>query len=879
MLLERDPSLEALSAHLREARTRGGRIVMVAGEAGVGKTSLVRAFAATSGVTAYEGACDALSTPRPLGPLVDIAPHIGGSTANLLTSGAPAADIFRSFLETLSARPGPGIVVFEDVHWADDATLDLFRYLGRRIAGTAALVVATYRDDEVRGAHPLRVAMGDLATSAAVHRMWVAPLSVGAVGQLAREMCGDRPIDAGSLHGRTGGNPFFVTEVLAVGATGANGDAVPPTVTDAVLARTARLPSDARALLESASVIGAPAAPSLLARVSTREVPDRAAARCAIETLLDAGFLREDPDGLVFRHELARAAIERDLAPGRRQQLHARVLAVLRTAPVAPGIMARLAHHAEAAADTDAVLRFAPAAAARASAVRGHREAAAQYERALRFAERLEPLERAELLEAWSYECWLTNRIADAMEGRREAADIRRAGGDRRRQADDLVWLSQMLRGSGRAAEAEAAGAAAVDALRGLPPGRELAWAYSNLATHRMQDERTEEAIEWAQRAIDLATEVGDVRTLVTALASLGGALAKAGRGGRQELERSRDLAMEAGLDAEAARAHVNLYAAVEAERHYDGTDLRYADALEFLTERDLDTWVVFLHALRCVTLLHVGRWDEGADLAAFVMANDPPEDTAWIALAVLGAIRSRRGHADAPEALDAALAAAEPFGGVTASGWVRVLRAEAAWLRGDREAAREEAAAGWATLAPDTHPWAAGELAAWMWRTGDMPAMPAGLRFARPYELTMAGDAEAASVEWNRMGCPFDGALALSDSAAEAAQRGALASFASLGAGAAAAMMRRKLRAAGARMVAVGPRAPARGNPFGLTARELEVMKLVAEGFEDREIAERLVLSPRTVSHHVSNVLAKVGSRNRREAARVFRAATEGGT
>jgi predicted ATPase len=106
MLLERDASLEALSAHLREARTRGGRIVMVAGEAGVGKTSLVREFAAASGVIVYEGACDALSTPRPLGPLVDIAPHIGGGTADLLTSGAPAADVFRSFLETLSVRPG-----------------------------------------------------------------------------------------------------------------------------------------------------------------------------------------------------------------------------------------------------------------------------------------------------------------------------------------------------------------------------------------------------------------------------------------------------------------------------------------------------------------------------------------------------------------------------------------------------------------------------------------------------------------------------------------------------------------------------------------------------------------------------------------------------
>ncbi len=872
-LLEREPVLEAIAGLYREAADGGGRLALIAGEAGVGKSAVVREASAQAAAhgRVLAGFCDPLTTPRPLGPLLDVAAALGGPLQDVLTAGGPRDQAFAILLEDLASSARPTLLVLEDLHWADEATLDLVRYLGRRVGSTRALLLATYRDDEVRGNHPLRVAMGDLATSPDLRRLWIAPLSVDAVRALAERASTNRTVDAVALHRITGGNAFFVTSVLAAGT-----DGVPATVADAVLARASRLPPEASATLEAAAVIGVAVDLDLLAQVAAPDGAVRAVAAAAA-VLVDAGLLLNGTDGFVFRHELAREAVEGDLDPERRRTLHVRALDALRRRGRGAGSLARLAHHAEGAADVAAVLEFAPAAAERASAVRAHREAAAQYERALRFAEGLDPETKASLLAAWSFECYLTNRNDDAIAGAEQALALRRATGDRRTVANDLVRLSLTLRSAGRMEEAEAAATEAIGTLEGLPPGPELAWAWSNLATQRMVFDDTDAAIQWGERAIGLATELGETRTLVTALTSVGGARNKTGEGGWDDLERARGLAEEAGLEAEAARAHVNLYAASEAYRRYDRTDGYYAEAFAYCTAHDLDTWIVFLNAVRSITLLHQGRWIEAADLAAQVLAGVVPEDTGWIALTVLAALRSRRGEADAQDALDRALAAAEPLGGVTAVGWVRAVRAEAAWLEGDHARSRREALTGWETVEADSFPWATGELAVWLWRTGGVPGEMHELAAAEPYALMLAGHPEDAARAWESITCPFEAAMARSDAQDEATLRRALVGFQDLEAGGATTMVRRKMRAAGVRLVPLGPRARTRANRFGLTARELEVLDLVADGLEDREIAERLVLSPKTVGHHVSNVLAKLGVRSRREAGRLHRSERSG--
>jgi len=243
-LLERERSLADLTDWLRSAGQQGGCIALLAGEAGIGKTTVLQEFARQqTGVRVLWGACDALFTPRPLAPLHDIARQTRGALAAAIASGADVAAIFAAAYNELAAEHA--LVVFEDMHWADEATFDLFKFLGRRIHRTRALLVASYRDDELDRAHPLRIVIGELP-HACTHRLLLAPLSEAAVAQLARR-AGRAPE---GLHGITGGNPLFVTEALASPA-----DSIPATVRDAVLARAARLSPAARAVAELACVV------------------------------------------------------------------------------------------------------------------------------------------------------------------------------------------------------------------------------------------------------------------------------------------------------------------------------------------------------------------------------------------------------------------------------------------------------------------------------------------------------------------------------------------------------------------------------------------------------------------------------------------------
>ena len=284
---------------------------------------------------------------------------------------------------------------------------------GRRIGDLPVLVIVTYRDDEIGADHPLRLVLGDLATAPAVHRIGVRPLSAAAVQRLVA----GSGRDAATLHRLTGGNPFFLTEALA-----AEGESVPATVGDAVLARAARLSPEARAVLDVAAVIGSTIDATLLLTVAG-PVLDEA------DECIDRGLLRGTDVGLAFSHELAREAILAAIAPLRRRLLHARVLAALREAPEAQRDLAQLAHHAEAAGDRAAVLEFATAAAEQAVALNAHREAAAQYARALRFGDALPAAERARLLEGRSLACYISEQGEEAIAARQAALDIWRSVG------------------------------------------------------------------------------------------------------------------------------------------------------------------------------------------------------------------------------------------------------------------------------------------------------------------------------------------------------------------------------------------------------------------------------------------------------------------
>ncbi len=851
-LLERTESLDALRRFAEEAASGAGRLVLLGGEAGVGKTTLVRHF--TDSLARQRvawGACDPLSLPRGLGPLLDVAASLGEPVPGLLGAEVARHRLFSAVRDALQAASH--VLVFEDMHWADDATLDLLRYLGRRAETTRSLLVATYRDDEVGPRHPLRMALGDLATAVGVRRLALRPLSVAGVAALV----GDRSDDAGELHERTGGNPFFLAELLSAGS------GLPsPTLRDAVLARAARLGPAATEVLHAAAILGPHTESELVV-----DVADVGAS--ALEPCLASGVLVASGTEVGFRHELVRDVILASIPAAAAIHLHARALATWRRAYPGDDDLACLAHHAEASGDRDAVLELAPAAARRAAALRSHRAAADQYARALRFAAMLPPPERARLCEARSYECYLTSQMEEAYDARAEALALWREAGDDAKLGENCRWLSRLAWFLGRNEEAERYAREAVERLEPLGPGLQLGWACSNFAQLHMLSGDTDQAVAWGERAMAIAEQQGDRELLAHALNNVGTARVPQGDGsaGIALLERSLALSLEIEIEEHVARAYTNLSSGPTASRDFVQAR-RYLDAgIEYCTEHDLDAWRFYMTGWLALCEFWQGRYDEASRVASELLKQPRlAVPTRVQPLVALGRVRARRGESGVWELLDEALALASGTGEIQRIGPVRAARAEAAWLDGDCEKAAGEASAAYELALARDIPWMVGELAFWLWRVDGLPAAPE--RAAPAYALQIAGDHAAAVEHWRRIGSPYEAAMALAELDDDASRREAHALLESIGARPLADRVARALRERGVRGLKRRPRKSTRANPSGLTTRELEVLRLVAEGLRNAEIGERLFVSPKTVDHHVSALLAKLGARTRSEAA-----------
>jgi DNA-binding CsgD family transcriptional regulator/tetratricopeptide (TPR) repeat protein len=853
-LLEREGPLRELEAALAEAANGAGRVALVSGEAGIGKTQLVKHFirAQTARARVLEGACDALFTPRPLGPLYDIAAQTGGALAAALEADANRNTIFSAVLAELNRQPT--LVVFEDVHWADEATLDLLRFLGRRIARTRALLVLTYRDDELGPRHPLRIVLGDLTAPGATRRLRLAPLSEVA----ARELVGERRLDVAALHRQTGGNPFFISEVLESGGGG-----LPATVRDAVLARAYRLSDSAQAVLRAAAIIGPRIEPWLLAHLTGAEAE-------AGEECLSSGMLIVQGEALAFRHELARQTVLETISPPQKLSLHRMALDALRALPATRHDLSRLAHHAEAAGDAEATLEYAPAAARRAAAAGAHREAKTLYELALRNAALLPAEAHAELLDAYAEECNSVDQRAEGLAARQKALHLWRELGRPLRAGETLAHTAILYNGLGNTTAAEKACDEAVALLEAQPPGRALALVYRIRAGLLMLNQQNTEAIVMGERAIELARQFNDAGLVLATQVPIGSAWLQLDyERGRRLLTETIGAAREAGRVVVAAHAYANLSSASSELYRFDVAEQVAREGLSYSAEHGHDRFRLYMLAWQAMTHLRLGRWDEAIDAASLVLQPPGVSATSRVtALAALGYVRVRRGDSIAPIVLDEALELLRDMGSLHRVALVRGARADAAWLAGDRARTIEEARAAFDLALSARHPWFAGEMAYWLWRAGE--GAPAVDWLATPYRLQISGDWRGAAEEWRRLGCPYEQARALAEGDAEA-QTAALAIFDRLGARPAAEALREKMRSAGLKTPR-GPRPATRENPFGLTARQLDILALLAEGLTNADIAARLHLSPKTVDHHVSAVLAKLEVASREAAAGVAR-------
>jgi DNA-binding CsgD family transcriptional regulator/tetratricopeptide (TPR) repeat protein len=848
-LLERGAALAALAGCADEARRGDGRLVLVAGEAGIGKSALVEQLHHDlPDARWWWGACDGLFTPRPLGPLFDLAAQLGGELGELCRAGAAREELFRALLAQVSEPGMLNVLVVEDVHWADEATVDLLRFLGRRLWDAPVLLIATYRGEDLAAGDPLRAALGEIARQRSTRRMDLAALSAGAVAVLA----GGTGLDAAELYRLTAGNPFYVTEVVQAGL-----GVVPPSARDAVLARAARLGVGSREVLDVAALTGARVELDLLESIT-------GCRPAAVDEVLASGLLAEDDRWLRFRHEIARLAVAQAVPARRRTAAHARILDGLGS--LSCGDDARMAFHAEAAGDQQAVLHHAPRAARHAAELGAHREAAAQFERALRFASGADPGMAAGLYDELGLELRLVGRYQGAVDADEQALGLWRQAGDRLHEGGTLRNLSYALLWMGRGPDAVVAAEAAVTVLEPLGPTAWLARAYARLAAIRMLFSEYQAAIELAVRAQAMAEPLGALDALSEALNTQGVSVARMGGEGTGYLGRSLDVALSAGLDSEVGRAFSNLYGMYAGQRRFAEAERYFTEGVAYCDEHDVGSHAGFLRGARAMALGRTGRWDEAVTLSTELLASaDLSPLYRLCPLHVLGVIRARRGEPGVWEYLDEAAAVADASAQPQWIIPVRLARIEAYWLRGEQHLAAQEA-----ELADDAQVgsdgWERGEIAVWVRRTGS--PRPPRRELAGPYRLQVAGESAEAARELSSLGCPYEAALALHDASDHAALRQALELFAGLGAPAAAQLTRHKMRQLGIRSIPAGPRTATRADPLGLTRREREVLGLICAGHSNAEIAGKLVLSTRTVDHHVSAVLAKLGAPTRGAAA-----------
>jgi DNA-binding CsgD family transcriptional regulator/tetratricopeptide (TPR) repeat protein len=854
-MLERDAELAALAHAAREAADRHGSVVLVKGEAGIGKSSLVEALRSHLPAEGrmLVGYCDDLATPRTLGPFRDLVGSVGTELSHAVMDGSERDRVLTALRTELTWPDHPTVLVIEDVHWADDATLDALRYLIRRIADLPAVLILTYRDDELNREHPLHGLLGQASRSDHVRHLPLRRLSQQAVRQLSA----GSSVDAHDLFELTSGNPFFVHELLV----SAQGERVPPTIADAVLARVRSLDPSVQDVLEQLAVV-----PSVLDRWLVDVLVPGAGQGgegtvAALAAAEERGLLSVSTRKIAFRHELTRRAVADAVPAARLMALNQRVLDALIDHDGSD--VSRIVHHAAQAGDQDAIIQYGPVAGRDAAGAGAHREAVAHFGLVLEHQDRFAPGERAELLAQYAIECYTIGAIDKAVGAGQRAVEESRSLDDPCPLGSSLRWLSRIWWMAGNRANAEQAGQEAISVLERAGDSRLLALALSNESQLCMLAHRLAESVEYGERAATLARETGDAAVMAHALTNIGISRWLLGDpAGQPLLDEALRVALEAGDVEDACRAYVGLVWNLLNWVRLDEAERYLTAAMKLAEDTEFFGILSYMQAARARLDFARGSWDEAvrdaeAAVDAFLPARCP-------ALIVLGRVHARRGQPQASRLLSSAWKLAVQIDELQRLGPAAAARAEDAWLRGDHARVLDIAAPVYTEarrLGDRAHQ---AELGYWLAKAGQ----PAEAASDHPYALQAAGRWREAAELWQAAGCPYEHAAALAESPEPGDLLASLEILDELGATPLATLVRGRLRALGTTRIPRGPRGETRVNPAGLTTRQVEVLRLLGMGYTNAQIASQLVVSVRTVDSHVAAVLAKLGAASRREAA-----------
>ena len=855
-LIERIEFLNTLHSRFKQTLNEEGHCIFVTGEPGIGKTTLVNAFCKEikPDYKTYRGTCDALYSPRPLAPLYDLMIQLGKGFSNVHDDAEDRTVLFFNVLQELHKETEGIVIVFEDIHWADEATLDFIKFLGRRIGQLKCLFILTYRDDEVHARHPLRNVLGQLYSDSFT-KLQLTPFSRGVV----EEMAAAKGYSGKEVYKITDGNPFYVTEILASYSSG-----VPENVRDSILSVYKAQEDDTKTLWEMLSIFPAGFELKYLEQIQPRY-------REAVKYCFGSGILIVR-DGLIFfKHQLYSQTIEASLSPLLRITLNKQILSMFLEAFEQNHEIERIVHHAKNAGADELIARYAPIAAQKSASAGAHADAARLYCLAIECEKYISKEKIAEYYESYAYECYLIHLHKEAITYAERALEFWQEQQNTEKVGESLRFLSRLWWYEGNRTQAEKLGVKAVNELENAPDSRAKAMAYSNMASLKMLADKTEECLAWGQKAGELAREIGDQETLAHALNSIGSALMtdhKSVSEGMSYLQESLQIAQKYAFHEHVARAYTAIGSNAVSMKLYN-VAREYLDlGIAYCQERDMDSLRLYMVGYKARLGLETGAWYEAFNLAHGILQTEdllPVIKTG--ALITIGLLKLRRGEEGALSMLTEAREIA--FDTMELHRIVPALSAllEYEWLMG---VILVETAALDQTM----------RMIRQVKKITDDNKLYFWLKRARKdYVLTEEADNQdskekGSTAYWENTGCPYEYALTLFDGD-EDDKRKALKIVQELGAERVYQKLRQSMRSEGVKKIPRGKRLSTRSNAAQLTIRELDVLKLLHTGMQNKEIAEKLFISAKTVDHHISAIFVKLNVSTRAKA--VLEASTLG--
>jgi DNA-binding CsgD family transcriptional regulator len=850
-LIERDGFMASLQKHFENVARGEGHCILVSGEAGIGKTALVRAFCKKQAdrCSIYQGACDDLFTPRPLAPLYDVLWQVNKERWPVPPSDEERSVMFANFFQELSLIEGNLIIVFEDIHWADEGTLDFIKFFVRRIEQLPCLFILTYRDNEIGSNHPLRQVLGQFPPDSFT-KLVVTPLSKQAVVEMATQ----KGYSGEDVYSISGGNPFYVNEILANYSPG-----VPDNIKDSILSVYDRQKEGTKNAWQIWSVIPEGLEVDRVGKI-------KSALGDAIDHCFAINVIIVQNGKVVFKHELYRRTIEESLTPLKRIELNKMMLELFLDSFEKKGEVERILHYAKNANEKELVVKYAPKAARKASSIGAHKEASKLFLTAIEYFDGADTKELAELYEAYAFECYLSNQIKETIAFTEKVLNLLNKKADLEKTADSLCFLSRLSGFDGNRKNAEHFAWQAIEILKDQPASSAKAMAFSNMSELKMLSDEPAECILWGEKAIEMANELGNEEIISHALNNMGTVqmlIPSPKQKGITMLQQSLEIAFKNSYHEHAVRAYTNLGSSSLRMKKYSLASKTLEDGIRYSEERYLNFWTACILSWKARLELEKGNWTEAYNIADNLIKNEnQPAIVKITALTVIAKILMRRGE----DALTLLLQAKTmSFKTMELQRMIPSMVAllEYEWLTGKTIIEKDEIEQASVLMRRAGIDSEKDEFAFWMKKAGRYFVLT---EVAEAYDTSSAAKALKAAAFWEKSGYPYEQALILFEGKDDD-KRKAIVMVQDLGAIAVYEKMKHEMKNLGIKSIPRGIRNSTRSNAAFLTGREMDILKLLKEELHNKEIAAQLYISAKTVDNHISSILFKLDANSRSKA------------